>query len=93
MNVTELTKGKMTDYKPYSFRKKRIWGVFKTNVLVYEQDDLSIQLPLEDSCAERIVELLNCAFSEGYLYHSMTHKCDENWRGEKLITNRVSKQR
>jgi len=82
----EYIREKRTDYEPYGLKAKRVLFCFRINILTYEGDELSIILPLEDKKAKRIVDLLNIAFQEGYEHRAMTHRCDENWRGQKFLT-------
>lgn len=77
---------KQTDYEPYGFIQKRVWVFSKANFLTYEGESLSIMLSSDNKQAEEIVHLLNCAFKEGYYYRAMNHHCDEDRRGEKLLT-------
>lgn len=77
-------KEKSTSYAPYDFKSELFW-IFKTNILMYEGHKLTIKLSPCDLQAQRFVDLLNVAFQEGYEYRAMTHRCDENWRGEKLL--------
>jgi hypothetical protein len=82
----EYIREKRTDYEPYGLKSKRVFFIFTINTLTYEGGGLSIILPSKDQEAKRIVDLLNAAFQEGYEYRAMSHRCDVNWRGQKLLT-------
>jgi hypothetical protein len=85
MDIEQIQE-KQTDYKPYNFKLKRFYIVFTINVLTYEDEELSITLPSKCEEAQKIVDLLNVAFQEGYQCRAMSHRCDQNWRGQKLLT-------